>query len=202
MLTRGQPTSLLLAVIFLALLAISGWEVVSTDGPKVVERRARGDGFIEVRVSTVTDIRPIHVANAFWARRTPASKAIKKYELIRQDDVEKIVYQQLRLPIVKDRDYTVRIERYTDAAAGLYQFNSKCRSDLGPPPNDEHVRVTDCTAQYSVELGADGRTHVTYTAFANAAGRLPIWIVNALAPKAASEVLDKMLEEARGLGPI
>ncbi len=187
-------------MILLILLAVSGWEVVSIDGPKVVERRARGDGFLEIRVSTVTEVPALQVANAFWLRRTPASKAIKKYDLILQDETQKIIYQQLKMPIVKDRDYTVRVERYVDEASGLYQFNSKCRSDLGPPPNDDHVRVVDCAAQYSVERATDGKTHVTYTAFANAGGRLPIWIVNALAPKAAADVLDKMIEEAKALG--
>ncbi len=186
-------------MILVFLLAISGWEVVRADAHHVVERRERGDGFVEIRVSTITDVPAQQVATAFWMRRTPASKAIKKYDLILQDETQKIVYQQLKMPIVKDRDYTVRIERYVDEASGLYQFNSKCRSDLGPPPNDDHVRVVDCTAQYSVERGADGKTHVTYTAFANAAGRLPIWIVNALAPKAAADVLDKMIEEAKAL---
>lgn len=181
----------------LLLFSDGGWEVARTHGTTLVERRPRADGFMELRASTVTDVTPDLVAETFWSRRVRGVSAVKHYLVIKQTDDEKVLYQQLKLPVVKDRDYTVRIKRYADPANGLFQFESACESDAGPPPNAEHVRVSRCHSHLTVERLADGQTRVSYTTWADTAGRIPKWIVNLLAPKAAHEFLDKLLEEAR-----
>lgn len=181
----------------LCLLVAADWEVARDDGRNLIERRARPDGFMEIRASTVTDVPTKHVAETFWARRGRSVSAVKKYVVISKTEDTKVIYQQLKLPVVKDRDYTVSVRRYVDDAHGLYQFNSVCASELGPPPNDEHVRVTNCRTEISMERGEDGRTHITYVTFADTAGRLPKWIVNLLAPKAAAEFMDHLVDEAR-----
>lgn len=173
-----------------------GWELVQS-GKATVEKRAHGDGFYEVRVSMPTDVAGAAIADAYWNERTNTLQTQKKYVVLSRTADEKVAYLQLHLPIVKDRDYSIRISRYADTARGLFQFSGNCITDTGPPPNDDHVRVTRCTAQLTIEPAEDGRTMVTYVAFADPGGRLPKWIVNAVAAKAVIEVVEKLIELGR-----
>jgi hypothetical protein len=173
------------------------WELVRAGPGPTVEKRAHGDGLYEVRVSTVTDVPAEQIADAYWNERESSLETQKKYVVLARSSAEKLVYTQLRLPIVKDRDYAIRIKRYVDAASGLFQFTGACITDAGPPPDEHHVRVTQCTAQLTIEPAGDGRTVVTYVAFANPAGHLPKWIVNAVAARAVIEVVDKLIERGR-----
>lgn len=174
-----------------------GWEVAREDKKTIVERRPRSDGFMELRATTTTDVLPQAIAEAFWSRRVRSVSAVKQYLVLKKTETEKLVYQQLKLPVVKDRDYTVRLTRYADVGNGLYQFESVCDSDAGPPPNGDHVRVTRCRSHLTIERLDDGSTRVSYTTWADTAGRLPKWIVNLLAPKAAAEFMEKLIDEAR-----
>lgn len=189
---------MLTAFFLMAVTADGGWELARDDGRNVIERRRQSDGLMELRASTTTDLAPATVATAFWNRRVASVKAIKKYEIISQTDVEKVLYQQVKMPIVKDRDWTVRITRYADPANELYQFFSRCDSSAGPAENDDHVRVMRCHSEVTIEGIEGGRTRVSYITFADPAGKIPHWIVNMLAPKAAAAFLDKLLEESRG----
>jgi hypothetical protein len=184
---------------FFVWIAAAGgaWELVQAGPPATVEKRAHGDGFYEVRVSTQTEVAGEWIADAYWNERTSSLKTQKKYEVLSRTASEKVAYTQLHLPVVKDRDYSIRITRYVDPAAGLFQFTGRCISDMGPPPNEAHIRVNHCSAQLTIEPGADGRTIITYVAFANPEGALPKWIVNAVAAKAVIEVVEKLIEQGR-----
>lgn len=175
----------------------SRWEVIRTAPLTTVERRSHAEGFYEIRVSTLTDVRGEWIADAYWNERDKSLSTLKKYQVLSRTADEKVSYLQVHLPIVKDRDYTIRIVRDANHELGLYQFTGHCVGDVGPPPNTEHVRVAQCMAQLTIEPAADGRTHVTYVAYANPAGQLPKWLVNTVAPKAAAEVVDKLIELAR-----
>jgi hypothetical protein len=181
----------------LLILSASDWVIVLDDGNSRVERRLRQDGLMEIRGTTTTDVPAEALAEAFWSpKRKPAEQVKLRVEL-RKDDKEKVVYQQLRLPIVKDRDYVLRIERHADPENHLFQFKTRCESSLGPPPNDEHVRVTDCFSVTTMEGQPSGTTLLSYEGHADPAGSLPKWIVNMLAPRTAADVLKRLITEAR-----
>jgi hypothetical protein len=162
-----------------------------------VEQRPSNGGFFEVRATAETDLAPEHLADAFWNVRGKTIDAVKKRVVLKHDDKEHLVYQQLAMPIVKDRDYTIRIERYADPANELYQFTSRCDSAAGPDENAAHVRVRDCRGLLTIERLPTGRTLITYVAFANPAGSVPPFIVNMFAPNATKDVVDGLLAEAR-----
>lgn len=186
---------ILLAFILLG-ASDDGWQVARRTERTIVERRPRTDGLMETRASSITDVPAEAIANQFWFPRTQIA-AVKKRIVFKHDDKEMIVYHQMRVPVAKDRDYTVRLTRYADPANGLYQFTSDCASELGPPENTEHVRIKNCHSITTIERQADGTTNVSYVAFADPAGRLPRWIVNMLAPKASADLLEKLIDEAR-----
>ena len=142
-----------------ALLLITSdgsWELVRAGPPATVEKRAHGDGIHEVRVSMYTDVPGEWIADAYWNERTSSLKTQKKYVVLSKTANEKVAYLQLHLPLVKDRDYSIRIARYVDPSAGLFQFNGRCISDMGPPPNDDYIRVNQCAAQLTIEPAGDG----------------------------------------------
>ena len=185
-------------MLVIALLLCAGdWVVILDDGHSIVERRLRADGLMEIRGTTTTDVPAAALAEAFWSPKRKPVEQVKKRVELKKDDKEKIVYQQLRLPVVQDRDYVVRIERLADPPNDLFQFTSICESSLGPPPNKEHVRVTDCLSTTTMEGQGAGKTTLSYQGYANPAGSLPKWIINMLAPRAASEVLRRLIAEGR-----
>lgn len=179
----------------LAWLALSAWEIVLDNGTTRVEKRLLPSGLLEMKATTSTDLAPQIVADAFWFRQ--AVKGVRKYVLIKRTDREKIIYVQLKLPVIKDRDYTVRMSRYEDAKNGLFQFDTACDSTAGPEVNPDFIRVTFCIGHLTVERDEDGRTLVTNVSAADPAGAVPSWMVNLLAPKAAGNFIEELVAESK-----
>ncbi len=192
----------MLLTFFMLLSADDGWQVARKTARTLVERRPHLGGLMETRATSETDVPAEKIAEVFW-HPPPKQRleAVKKRVLIMQDDTQKVVYFQLRLPVVKDRDYTVRVKRFVEAEQGRFRFESRCESTAGPAETPDHVRVYDCHAMTVIERRPNGRTFVSYVAFANPAGRLPHWIVNMLAPKTAADVLERLIDDARETPP-
>jgi hypothetical protein len=180
-------------------IVADGWVVIQNDGRHLIEQRLRPDGLMEMRGSTHTDVTAAAIAHAFWYPKGKLLPQVKQRLVLKHEDKEKVIYIQLRVPVVKDRDYTLHIDRFADPQNGLYQFSNHCVTDVGPPENAEHVRVKDCKSVTTIETQADGRTLVSYEGYANPGGALPKWIVNMLAPRAAAEILDRLIAEGREL---
>jgi len=60
------------------------------------------------------------------------------------------------MPVVADRDYTVRVRRRDDAEAHTYVMEALAAPDLGPPPQKGVVRVTRIVASWRVEPSGTG----------------------------------------------
>jgi hypothetical protein len=113
----------------------------------------------------------------------------------------KLIYEQIRVPVFKDRDLTVRVTRTVSLETGTYEVVSSAVADEGPPESPDYVRVRTSLARWWLAPAADGGTAVTYTIRTDAGGRLPGWLVDAIEKDAAVKVLRAMLDRARQTNP-
>src|SRR5437763_836384 len=79
----------------------------------VFERRpVDGSRYQQYRASTLLSYAPQVVFDGIWAAVTGAVPAtIKKRVVVSQTDREIVVYDQIKTPVVSDRDVTIRIVR-------------------------------------------------------------------------------------------
>ena len=90
-----------------------------------------------------------------------------------------LIYQRLKLPLVSDRDYTIR-SRYERAsgATGSYRIQWQTANELGPPPNRGVIRINQCEGGWHLEPQGDKATRATYTIHSDSGGAIPPMLAN------------------------
>ena len=94
---------------------------------------------------------------------------------------EALVYQHLKLPVIKDRDFTLRVSWGEGAPRG---FRFRIDSGAGPAASDKAVRMTTLTGRWNLEpiRGGNG-TRAVYHVQIDFAGNVPPWMVRGGAAK-------------------
>jgi ribosome-associated toxin RatA of RatAB toxin-antitoxin module len=197
------------AAVLVALASISeasdrGWEQLGERDGIVVERRtAAGSSLRELRVTARSPVPPAAFVATLWRHDEYAQflPYLKRLDVLRDDRDAKLIYEQIRVPLFKDRDLTVRVTRTFSPDTGTYEVVSSAVPDEGPPESPDYVRVRTSVARWWLAPAADGGTAVTYTIRTDAGGRLPAWIADTIQKDAAVKVLRAMLERARQGNP-
>lgn len=92
------------------------------------------------------------------------------------------VYQRLDLPMIADRDFTLRVT-WGQTGADLWT-HFVCDNDLGPPPRDGVVRVSVHEGHWALVPSADGQTtRARYQVHLELSGTLPAWMARSGAAK-------------------
>ncbi|MGI8890927.1 MAG: SRPBCC family protein [Chthoniobacterales bacterium] len=91
-----------------------------------------------------------------------------------------IAYQRLELPLVDDRDYTLRSKHSrTESPSGpVYHIEWQPANDLGPAEIPGVQRVKVCEGGWLIEPTGDGRTRATYLIYTDSGGAIPAAIAN------------------------
>jgi hypothetical protein len=91
-----------------------------------------------------------------------------------------IAYQRLELPMVSDRDYTLRSEhRKTPGPNGAtYRIQWEPANDLGPAEKPGVQRVKVCEGGWLIEPDGEGTTRATYFIYTDSGGAIPAMIAN------------------------
>jgi ribosome-associated toxin RatA of RatAB toxin-antitoxin module len=200
---------LILAVRFLAWVLVllapaesraADWETLSQKDGMLVERRGvDGSPVQEVRVTAHTWLAPGDVFDTIWRQRDYPQFVpyLKRLDIIAESGDERIVYEQVALPFVRDRDYTVRVRRQMDPAAQRYEMAFASTDDLAPPLNVAYVRIRDIFGSWRVELDGAGRGSVLrYTVRSDPGGMIPAWVANKAQGDAAANLVRAMIRRA------
>jgi hypothetical protein len=91
-----------------------------------------------------------------------------------------LVYQHLKLPVISDRDYTLRVS-WTDGVRPSVRF--RIDTAAGPAPMPNRVRMTILNGRWELEALAAGRTRAVYHVQLDFAGEVPRWMVRGGAAK-------------------
>ncbi len=91
-----------------------------------------------------------------------------------------VAYQRLELPLVEDRDYTLRSENFKKAGPNgpIYRIKWKPANDLGPAEKPGVIRVKVCEGGWLIEPDGAGGTRATYLIYTDSGGAIPAAIAN------------------------
>ena len=190
---------LLIATAVSAVSALEWDRLWEKDGMLVERRVVPGSRIGEIRVTAHSPLAPAAVFETIWKydEYPQFVPFLKRLKLLSDTGDERIAYEQLALPFVRDRDYTVRFRRRVDPVAHRYEVFIEGANEAGPPPDGSYVRVTDIRGGWTTEPGADGKgSLVRYEMKSDPGGRIPAWLADRTMPLAAADLVRAMLKRA------
>ena len=187
----------------IALLAVFGtWEKFDDQGGYLVERRdVTGSQFPEVRVTAHSDLPPEVIFDVIWSHHTYTQFVpyLKKMEILKNQGDQKVTYQQVNMPVVSDRDYTVLVERKVDSENHVYETSFRAAPELGPPEANGFVRVKNLRGSWTIVPDTNGGSSIVYQVQTDPGGNIPAWIATSAQKTAAPSLVRAMIERATKL---
>jgi ribosome-associated toxin RatA of RatAB toxin-antitoxin module len=178
----------------------SDWEKISEKDGTLVERRTvPGLRISAVRVTARSPLAPAAVFETIWKQQEHLEFVpfLTRTNILSDTGDERVTYEQLALPFVRDRDYTVRLRKRVDPEAYRYDIQIESANDAGPPPGGGYVRVTKIRGSWSVEPSPDGKGSVVrYEMQNDPGGSIPSWIVDRTQRHSAVDLVHAMLKRA------
>lgn len=157
-------------------------EEASKDGLTILSRKREGTSLKEFRGVGSIDAAPATVfavlddtdAYSSFMPYTTESRVLKRAK----DFI--IAYQRLDLPMVNDRDYTLRSEhtKISGPEGTTYRIRWAPANDLGPAEKSGVQRVNICEGGWLLQPSGSGATKATYTIFTDSGGVVPAFIAN------------------------
>jgi ribosome-associated toxin RatA of RatAB toxin-antitoxin module len=174
-------------------------QVTEVEGIQVARRLLPGTGRYEVRVSTAASFPPQVIFETLWRHHEYSDFVphLKHLTILKHAPNEKVIYEQIRMPLVRDRDYTVKVTAERDPATGRMQITFVSAPEDGPPAQDGYVRVTAIHGSWTLVPTRDGGTLVTYVVSSDPGGALPAWLVNRAQRQAAPALVKAMLDRVK-----
>ena len=170
-------------VSFLATILIEGGFVPigGHDGVQVYLRKSAS--VIDLAAVGDFDAPPaeVHAALLDYAAHARVNAHLAESRVLSRRPGEQFVYQRLKLPVIKDRDFTLHVVWRDGEARGL-RFTID--GTHGPPATDKAVRMTLLVGRWDLESLSDGRTtRATYHVQLDLAGSIPRGMVRGGAAK-------------------
>ena len=100
--------------------------------------------------------------------------------VLKREGASVLIYQRLSPPLVRDRDYTLRIRTTAKTIEGGISYVSRWETEnaLGPAERPGIIRVRLCEGGWMLEpLGPDV-TRATYSVYTDSGGVIPAFIKN------------------------
>lgn len=151
------------------------------DGVQVFLRKDSGD--IELAAVGEFDAPPAEVQAALldYGAHARVNKHLAESTVIDRRAGEEYVYQHLKLPVIKDRDFTLHV-RWNEGAPRGIQFDID--GTRGPAPTGKLVRMSTLDGRWDLEPIRDGGgTRAVYHVRIDFAGSVPRWMVRGGAAK-------------------
>ena len=197
---RAAVSILILAVAIAAAAAGEpAWERVGEERGIVVESRdVAGSSLHDVRATAQSPASVSALLGVLWSHEQFARllPRVKHIEVLRDAGDERLVYEQVHVPLLKDRDIVFRVHRYTDPRTGIAEIDSLAVTNEGPPERDDHVRVRESHAHWTLVPRPEGGTTVAYLVRADIGGNVPAWVVNRAQREAVPDLVHAILAEA------
>jgi len=164
-----------------------GVEVFRNMASRVIDLYAEGD--IAAPPSVVRDVL-LDYDNA-----SKVTDHVAESRVIEKNDHEIIVYQRLKLPVITDRDVTLRATWGQRGQALTMQY--AVDNSRGPAPRDGIVRLSTLQGTWLLEPTRGGAaTHARYRVQIDLAGSVPKWMVSGGAAKNIPKLFDGMRKQA------
>ena len=155
------------------------WQFVKSEDGIVIDKRPHSEGLVEIRAKMQTPTSysgflllledSDNVPN--WIDNVSESQV-----LMQISETENIVYTQFKAPWpARNRDM-VTYSQYS-VEDGQFVLSIKDASNYLAKESG-YIRIYDVDALWTLQPLTNGNTYITYTAYANAGGILPNWLMN------------------------
>ena len=176
------------------------WRSLETGAVSLDERSVAGSAYAEYRAATTTSssVETLCLAIFEWGTKGADSPGLKASRVLREGDDERVVYQQIELALVSNRDYAMTVVRKRDGE-GRCGVRFRATNELAPALGTGVVRLSGLFGSWTFDALPDGATKVTYTMFTDPAGSVPPFLVHGSLKSAVKESLAKALQKAHAL---
>ena len=119
--------------------------------------------------------------------------------VLKRDKDTVLAYQRLELPIVNDRDYTLRSkhQRWMGPDGPIYWIRWEPANDLGPAEKPGVQRVNVCEGGWLLEPTDSGGTRAVYTIYTDSGGAIPPMLANNGSRVAIRKVYDAIRKQVK-----
>ncbi len=139
------------------------------------KRQASDSKFYEYRATTLVQAPVQAVIDAIWLGVTGSiPPTVKKRAVLSKTDTEYLVYDQIKAPVVSDRDVTIKIRKMA-RGDGIGEIRFDAMNWLGPPPDPQYVRLPVVRGAWTVTPEAGG-TRLTYECYSEPGGSIPAFL--------------------------
>jgi hypothetical protein len=191
---------LLLSFAPLAASADAPWRTDKIeDGIKVEFREVKGSSFDELRLSADSSAALEALCDAIWAKDVGSKTdgGFKKRVVIREDDRERWTYEQIRTPLVSDRDYVMKVTLVQPASTGRCEVAFEASKDPAYPPTEDHVRLTEVRGRWVLTPSPNGKVSITYQLYSDPGGSVPAFLARGGQRSAAVDFFKTILARAQ-----
>lgn len=180
-----------------------GWSPASGSAGLTIYNRPRKDSSMkEFKAIGVIEAEPIVVRRvledtAEFPRFMPY---VTEAKVISKQGDTRIGYQRISVPIVGDRDYTMRVQWEANRLAdGAFSYRNfwKSANELGPAEISGVTRVKVNEGQWLLEPAGPRQTRATYCIFCDAGGSIPAMVLNSANKTAIPKLFDAIRKQAK-----
>jgi hypothetical protein len=173
------------------------WVELQTKNGVTYEKRAvSGSKWLEYRGTTTVPLSPQETVDQIWRGITESlPSTVKKREVLRKSDTEFVVYDQIKAPVVSDRDVTIRISKVVRPDMIEVRFQSD--EALGPPPASGYVRIPVVRGAWTLVPAPGGGTRLSYTCYSEPGGSIPAWLARGAQKDQVVLDVERILERLR-----
>lgn len=171
------------------------------DGPLVIFKRQLPQKVAPiVRITAeVPDLTPAQLFAAAWDVPTQLAwvPRLKRLTVLKAAENEWVIYEQVKIPVAKDRDYVLRLSAVARGPEGRYVIKAEPPPQVLQPLDPEHIRMTDLWSQWTFTATAAGGTALSYESYGDPAGELPAWLKKSAAVRGPSDFVKALIAETR-----
>ena len=119
--------------------------------------------------------------------------------VLKRDKDIVLAYQRLDLPVVSDRDYTLRSkhQRWIGPDGPIYWIRWEPANDQGPAEKPGVLRVNVCEGGWLLEPAETGGTRAIYTIYTDSGGTIPPMLANNGSRVAIRKVFDAIRKQVK-----
>jgi hypothetical protein len=184
-------------------VADDAWHFVAERNGVTLERRAVAESrYYEYRARGRTPVSPALATASIWdGIGDEHSPTLKHRSILSRSDDELVVYDQIRTPVVNDRDVIIRIHRVADARAGAFAITFESVGD-GPGPTPGYVRLPVVRGEWRVEPDAAGGALLSYRCYSEPGGAVPAFLVRSVQQSQVLELFERALARMAPVAPV
>ena len=156
-------------------------------------REFKGVGVIEAAPSAVFAVLDDSEAYPSFMPYTSECRILKR------DKDTVLAYQRLDLPLVSDRDYTLKSQnaKWLGPDGTIYRIRWTPANDEGPASKQGVLRVNVCEGGWLLEPEGTGSTRATYAIFTDNGGTLPPILANNGSRMAIRKVFEAIRKQVK-----